>query len=63
MTMLQRLIKFIREVRNELKRVAWPTRDDVRESTTVVIVVVLVLAVFIGLVDRALSYLVSFIFG
>ncbi len=63
MTMLGRLIKFIREVRNELKRVSWPSRDDVRESTTVVIVVVLVLAVFIGLVDRALSYLVSFIFG
>lgn len=61
--MLGRLIKFIREVRNELKRVSWPSRDDVRESTTVVIVVVLVLAVFIGLVDRALSYLVSFIFG
>jgi preprotein translocase subunit SecE len=61
--MLGRLIKFLKEVRNELKRVSWPTRDDVRESTTVVIVVVLVLAVFIGLVDRALSYLVSLIFG
>ena len=61
--MFARLIKFIKEVRNELKRVSWPSRDDVRESTTVVIVVVLVLAVFIGLVDRALSYLVSFIFG
>jgi len=61
--MFNRLVKFIREVRNELKRVSWPSRDDVRESTTVVIVVVLVLAVFIGLVDWALSFLVSFILG
>jgi preprotein translocase subunit SecE len=60
---LRRLIRFLKEVRSELKRVSWPSRDDVRESTTVVIVVVIVLAVFIGLVDRALSYLVSFIFG
>ncbi|MBD3347831.1 MAG: preprotein translocase subunit SecE [Candidatus Eisenbacteria bacterium] len=61
--MFNKLVRFIKEVRNELKRVSWPSRDDVRESTTVVIVVVLVLAVFIGLVDWALSFLVSFILG
>ena len=63
MQMFNKLAKFIREVRNELKRVAWPSRDEVRDSTTVVIIVVLILAVFIGLVDRALAYLVSFVFG
>jgi preprotein translocase subunit SecE len=61
--MFQRLVKFIKEVRNELKRVNWPSRDEIRGSTIVVIVIVLVLAVFIGLVDRALSFLVSLIFG
>ena len=61
--MIQRLVKFIKEVRNELKRVSWPSRDEIRGSTIVVIVIVLVLAVFIGLVDRALSFLVSLIFG
>lgn len=61
--MFGRLIKFIKEVRNELKRVSWPSRDEIRGSTTVVIVIVLVLSVFIGLVDRALTYLVGFIFG
>ena len=61
--MFQRLVKFLKEVRNELKRVAWPSKDEIRGSTTVVIVIVLVLAVFIGLVDRALSFLVSIVFG
>ncbi len=61
--MFRRLAKFIREVRSELKRVSWPSKDDVRESTIVVIIIVLLLAVFVGLVDRALSYLISFIFG
>jgi preprotein translocase subunit SecE len=61
--MFQRLVKFIKEVRNELRRVSWPSRDEIRGSTAIVILIVLVLAVFIGLVDRALSYLVSIIFG
>jgi len=61
--MFEKLIRFLREVRNELKRVTWPSRDEIRESTTVVIVLVLLLSVFVGLVDRALSFLVSIIFG
>jgi len=61
--MFNKLAKFIREVRNELKRVSWPSRDEIRDSTTVVIILVLILSVFIGLVDRALAYLVSFAFG
>ena len=61
--MFQRLVKFIKEVRNELTRVSWPSRDEIRGSTAVVIAIVLILSVFIGLVDRALSILVSIIFG
>ena len=61
--MFEKLIRFLREVRNELKRVTWPSRDEIRESTTVVIVLVLLFSVFIGLVDRALSFAVSIIFG
>ncbi len=61
--MFKRLVKFIKEVRNELKRVTWPSRNELRGSTTVVIVIVLVLAVFIGLVDRALTFLVAIVFG
>ncbi len=61
--MFERLVKFIREVRNEMRRVSWPSRDEVRESTTVVVVIVLILAVFIGIVDRALTFLISLVFG
>ncbi len=61
--MFQRLVKFVKEVRNELKRVSWPSKDEIRGSTTEGIGIVLVLAAFIGLVDRALSFLVSIVFG
>jgi preprotein translocase subunit SecE len=61
--MFDKMVKFIREVRNEMKRVAWPSRDEVRSSTTVVVIIVFILAVFIGLVDRALTFLISLAFG
>jgi len=61
--MFDKMVKFIREVRNEMKRVTWPSKDEVRDSTTVVVIIVLILAVFIGLVDRALTFLISLAFG
>ena len=47
---------YIKDVRIEMSKVTWPTRRELRESTLVVIVMVFVIAIFIGIVDRALSY-------
>ncbi|MDZ4198139.1 MAG: preprotein translocase subunit SecE [Kiritimatiellia bacterium] len=45
---------FLAEVRQELKKCAWPTRSELTESTGVVIVSVVLLAVFVGLCDVVL---------
>ena len=47
---------YIRDVRVEMNKVSWPTRTELRESTMVVIVMVILISVFIGIVDRCLSY-------
>ena len=47
---------YVKDVRVEMSKVTWPTRRELRESTLVVIVMVFVIAIFIGIVDRALSY-------
>ena len=52
---LQAITDYIRDVRVEMSKVTWPTRDELRESTIVVIVMVLIMTVFIGIVDRVLS--------
>ena len=52
----------MKEVRVEATRVSWPTRSELRDSTIVVIVTVLLVAVFIGVVDRALTFLVGLLF-
>ncbi|MFA6856874.1 MAG: preprotein translocase subunit SecE [Treponema sp.] len=43
--------QFFRESRAELKKVVWPSRDDVVSSVKVVIVSTVVIAVILGLLD------------
>ncbi|MCK9170920.1 MAG: preprotein translocase subunit SecE [Treponema sp.] len=43
--------QFFRESRAELKKVVWPSRDDVVSSVKVVIVSTVVIAVVLGLLD------------
>jgi preprotein translocase subunit SecE len=52
--MFERLKKFLKEVRLELTKVTWPTANELRGSTAVVIVTVLIFTVFIYLVDKGL---------
>jgi preprotein translocase subunit SecE len=56
---LRRVQQFYREVLAEIRRVAWPSRADVLSSTVVVVVVVFVLAFFLGAVDVGLSRIVE----
>jgi len=48
--------EYIRDVRVEMSKVSWPSRAELRESTMVVIVMVILISIFIGIVDRGLSY-------
>jgi len=54
---LGRLVDFLREVRNELRKVTWPTREELRKATLVIVVFVGLLGVFIGLLDSTLQFL------
>ena len=55
--------KFLKEVVAELRKVTWPTKDELVGSTIVTIVVSIIVAVFIGIVDRILSLFIKAIFG
>jgi preprotein translocase subunit SecE len=54
--MIDKIKKFVSDVIVELKKVSWPSREELRGSTMVVIVTVILVAVFIGLVDRILAF-------
>ena len=57
--MWDKLTGFMAEVRGEFGRVIWPTREELVNSTTVIVVFSLAFAVFIGLFDLVLSYIRS----
>jgi len=47
---------------SEYGKVSWPTREELRDSTSVVIVTVLLVAAFISLVDEILNWAVGLVF-
>lgn len=58
-----RSVQFLREVKNEIKRVTWPTRKQTIQSTGVVLILVIIVSVFLGLVDMVLARLVRLVIG
>ena len=53
-----RAVNFLGEVWAELKKVHWPTRKETYAATVVVLVVTVIVAVFLAIVDFAISHLV-----
>lgn len=62
MSAMERVREYLKDVRSELTKVSWPTREELRDSTVVVIVTVLLVAAFIGIVDQGLNRVVALIF-
>ena len=54
--------KFTRDVRSELRRVSWPNREQLRQSTAVVLIIVLMLAAYVAAWDFVFGRLARLIF-
>ena len=50
----EKLVVFLKEVRMELGKVSWPSRNELTVSTTAVVFFSVVMAAFIGIIDYAL---------
>jgi preprotein translocase subunit SecE len=62
MRLLEKPSNFMTEVSQEMSKVSWPTYEELKASTAIVIVLSLILAVFIFLSDTILSSVLKFIF-
>jgi preprotein translocase subunit SecE len=60
--MKDKIIAFFQDVVKEMKKVTWPTKDELLESTKVVIVVCIVLALFTYVIDMLISQVMKGIF-
>ena len=60
--MFKKISNYFGEVRQELSKVSWPSREELYGSVVVVVVLCVILAIFVYGVDLGLNGLFSFIF-
>ena len=53
--MKEKILNFFNDVIKEMDKVTWPSREELMESTKIVIIVTLAIAVFAWVVDFAVS--------
>jgi len=54
---------YLNEVRGELKKVTWPTKNDLIKTTIAVLVSSLIFGVFLFIVDMIFSKIINNIIG
>ena len=57
--MLKKAQSFFTEVRAEMQKVTWPTREELVGSTGVVLMTMLIISAFVGCADFVMSLLLS----
>jgi preprotein translocase subunit SecE len=60
--MFKKAIAYLKDVRQEMSKVTWPTRNEVWQSTVVVLVLSGILALFVFGADLSLSRLINLLF-
>ncbi len=58
---MARLREFISDVKSEVKKVTFPTRAETLGSTSVVLILVVILSIFLSLIDHVLVRLVKIV--
>jgi len=56
-----RIVKYFKGVRAEVRKVTWPTRAEVVRLSVIIMVVLVVMSAFMALVDYGFSVLMRFI--
>ena len=52
---------FMQDARTEVRKMVWPTRGETVQTTIVVFIVVVILALFLWGIDRVLTFLIRFV--
>ena len=58
-----RMAKFFRDTKSELKKVVWPSREDTKKNTIVVLVVVVLSAAVLFVLDAIFGGILSLVIG
>ncbi|HUH66090.1 MAG TPA: preprotein translocase subunit SecE [Syntrophales bacterium] len=62
-TIAEKIVRFLKEAKGELMKVTWPTPRQTLASTSVVIIVVIIVSIFLSIVDFGLSKAIRLVLG
>ena len=57
--MIKRIKQFFRDVKIEIKKVVYPSREELMGSTWVVIIAVFIISMYLGVIDLGLTEIVK----
>jgi preprotein translocase subunit SecE len=53
------IVKYFKGTRAELRKVTWPTREETKTLTTIIVIVTVAMAIFLGLLDYLFQVVVA----
>jgi preprotein translocase subunit SecE len=53
------VVRYFKETRAELRKVTWPTREETKTLTTIIVIVTVAMAIFLGLLDYLFQTVVA----
>jgi preprotein translocase subunit SecE len=56
-----KVIQFLKDARNEFRKITWPDKDEVTSFTGVVLVTVVIISIFLWLIDSSLGALIKLV--
>tara|TARA_E500000331_G_C17152538_1_gene668001 strand:- start:835 stop:1026 length:192 start_codon:yes stop_codon:yes gene_type:complete len=57
------IINFIKEVKQEGRKIVWPTRKETLITTAMVLVMVIIFSIFFLLVDNVIAWFIKILMG
>jgi preprotein translocase subunit SecE len=59
---MRKILEYIEQVQTEFKKVIWPTQDELRDNTVIVVVFTIIVSAFIFGVDQVYSTILDVIY-
>ncbi len=59
---MSKIFQFLREVKTEMLKVVWPTRNETLKMTLVVVIFASIVAIFLGAIDYGFTKILGIIF-
>ena len=60
--MIDSIRQFFTDVSKEMKKVSWPSREQLQESTIVVVVMCMIIAMIVFVIDQGMTFVMKSIY-